>query len=163
VSLLGRRPILTTALLITLPLSVDGQTTASSFKVSGQHDTSLALLVPKETNSARLRALVLSLRDARRRNDLAKVLPPTTQKGAYGPYAVVVVYVFSEERWATSTALKECTEARGGSPLDMECTRHIRAYYMYAKAFGRQPEHEEGSVGYAEGSQVRSRPYEKLF
>ena len=143
--------------------TADAQDARTPFKVTSQNGTVVGLTVPNGTMPAQLRALVFSLREARRKNELRSLIPPTTPKGAYGPYAVVVVYIMSEERWATSAALRECDQARGGSDFDKECTGRIRAYYFFTTGIGSQREQEQGSVGYAEGSQVRSRPYEKLF
>ena len=146
-----------------VPAVAQTQDKPPSFTVAGRNGRSVALLVPKSTTPSQLRALVLSLREARRKNELANFFPPTTPRGQFGPYAIVIVYVMSEERWATWGALKECNEARGGSDLEQQCGRNVRAFYFYGKSLGSQPDNEEGSVGYAEGKKVFSRPYEKLF
>jgi hypothetical protein len=130
-----------------------------SFKVTGQHMTNLAVLVPKDTPNEQLKTLVLALRKARRENRLGELLPPTTPRGSRGPHGIAVVYVYSEPEWATTDALRKCVNASANTPLYKECGRHVRAYYFYAA----QPENEEGSVGYAEGKQVFTKSYQKLF
>jgi len=55
--------------------------------------------------------------------------------------------------------LRKCTKASANTPFYTECGRHVRAYYFY----GARPETEEGSVGYAEGKQVFTKNYQKLF
>ena len=129
------------------------------FKVTAQYRTNLALLVPRETSNEQLKALVLTLRKARRDNRLDQLLPPTTPGGSKGPYGIVVVYVYSEPDWATVGALQKCVNASANTPLYDECGRHVRAHYFYAA----QPGNEEGSVGYAEGKRVYTKDYQKLF
>lgn len=130
-----------------------------SFKVTGQHMTNVALLLPKDTSSEQLKMLVLALRKARRENRLGQFLPATTPRGSKGPYGIVVVHIYSEPEWATTDALRKCVNASANTPFYTECGRHVRAYYFYAA----QPENEEGSVGYAEGKQVFTKSYQKLF
>ena len=130
-----------------------------TFKVTGQHMTGLALLVPKDTSSEQLKTLVVALRKARRENRLGQFLPPTTLRGSRGQHGIVVVYIYSEPEWATTDALRKCVNASANTPLYTECGRHVRAYYFYAA----QPENEEGSVGYAEGKKVFTKSYQKLF
>ena len=132
------------------------------FKVTAQHRTVLALLVPRETTNEQLKTLILTLRKARRENSLAQLLPPTTPGGSKGPYGIVVVYVYSEPEWATAGALQKCTNASANTPLYVECGRHVRAHYFYAAAAATS-EHEEGMVGYAEGKRVYTKDYQKLF
>lgn len=131
-----------------------------TFTVSGQYQTNVALLVPKDASNAQLKALILALRKARQDNALSKFFPPTTPKGSAGPYGIVVVYVYSDPAWATSASLKRCTtDVRGDTPAYADCSRPIRAYYL----FGAAPANEEGTVGYAEGKRVYTKHYEKLF
>lgn len=132
------------------------------FKVTGQHMTAIALLVPKETTNEQLKALVFALRKARQEKSLGKLLPPTTSRGSKDPYGIVVVYVYSEPEWATSAALQKCSNASANTPLYIECGRHVRAHYFYGAA-AATPEHEEGMLGYAEGKRVYTKVYEKLF
>lgn len=130
-----------------------------SFKVAGQHVTNLAVLVPKDTSNEQLKTLVLALREARRENRLGQLLPPTTPRGNRGPHGIAAVYIYSEPDRATTDTLRKCVNASANTPLYTECGRHVRAYYFYAA----QPENEEGSVGYAEGKQVFTKSYQKLF
>ena len=128
------------------------------FKVTGRHRTALALLVPKETTSGQLKALILALRTARQEKRLDKLIPATTPGGAAGSYGVVVVWVYSEPEWATSAALERCNLASWNTPTYVECGRHVRAYYYYGVGTP-----EEGSIGYAEGKHIYTKVYEKLF
>jgi hypothetical protein len=130
-----------------------------SFTLNAQVMRSFALLVPEGTSNDQLKALVLGLRQARRENRLSELLPPTTPRGSKGPYGIVVVYVYSEPEWASPEALRKCINASATTPLYTECGRHVRAYYFY----GAEPENEEGSLGYAEGKQVFTKNYQKLF
>jgi hypothetical protein len=132
---------------------------AAPFKVTAQYRTNLALLVPSETQNEQLKNLVLALRKARQENKLGQLLPPTTPGGSKGPYGIVVVYVYSEPEWATVAALQKCVNASANTPLYVECGKHVRAHFFY----GAQPETEEGSVGYAEGKQIYTKHYQKLF
>jgi hypothetical protein len=127
--------------------------------VSGQYETEIALLVPKSASAEQLKAIVLALRDARRENRLGALLPPTTPSGTRGPYGIVVVYVYSEQRWATAEPLRKCANAVAGTSLYKDCGAHVRAHYFYT-AISRD---EEGSLGYAEGTTVFTKPYQKLF
>jgi hypothetical protein len=105
------------------------------------------------------RTLIFALRGARRQNRLGELLPPTTPGGSKGPYGVVIVYVYEDPEWATAVGLEKCVNASADTVLYVECGRHVSAHYFYAA----QPEHEEGSVGYAEGKQVYTKNYRKLF
>lgn len=130
---------------------------AAPFKVTAQYMNNLALVVPNETSSEQLRALVLTLRKARRENRLGELLPPTTPGGNKGPYGVVNVYVYSEPSWATTAMLQKCVTVPGGTALDVECGRHIRAYYS-SDWMGT----EMGGIGWAD-DHVRTRDYQELF
>jgi hypothetical protein len=140
------------------PAGARGADELPQFKVSGRHMTGLALLVPKETTSAQLKALILALRKARQDKRLDKLIPATTPGGSAGPYGIVVVSVYTEPEWATSAALERCTVASWNTPTYVECGRHIRAYYYYAVTAS-----EQGSIGYAEGNRIFTKVYEKLF
>lgn len=127
------------------------------FKVAAQYETNLALVVPKETSNGQLRTLVFTLQKARRENRLGQLLPPTTPGGSRGPYGVVNVYVYTEPNWATAAMLEKCVNGLGGTALDVECGRHIRAYYS-SNWIGT----ELGGVGWAD-EHVRTKDYEELF
>jgi hypothetical protein len=129
------------------------------FSVSAQNRTELALLVDRGTTHAQLKALVLALREARGKNQLGRLIPPTTPRGAAGPYAIVVVYVYSDPQWATLEALRRCNKASFGTPLFDKCSANVRAHYFY----GLMPPNEIGMVGYAEGDRVYTKDYEKFF
>jgi hypothetical protein len=130
------------------------------FTVSAQNGTELALLVDQGTTHAQLKALVLALREARGRNQLGRLIPPTTPRGKAGPYAIVVVYVYSDPQWATPEALRRCNKASFGTPLFDKCSANVRAHYFYSVMASPN---EIGTVGYAEGKRVYTKDYEKLF
>ena len=145
--------------LTTLALAGAQAQQLPSFKVTGQYETDIALLVPKNTSNEQLKALVLALRDARRENRLGALIPPTTPGGTRGPYGIVVAYVYSDPRWATSESLRKCTNASPRSSLYADCGGHVSAYYFYT-AMSRE---EEGSLGYAEGGTVFTKVHQRLF
>ena len=140
------------------PVRAHGADDVPKFKITGSHNSSLALLVPPDTTAAQLKALILAFRKARQERRLETLIPATTPHGSAGPYGIVVVYVYTEPAWATSEVLARCSGAKFGSSSDVECSRRIRAHYYYGGGYS-----EEGSVGYAEGTRVLTKPYEKLF
>lgn len=147
--------------IILLPIKLSGQE-IPPFKIIGKYQTSLTLLVPAKTTDAELKKLIFKFREARVSNELSRLIPPTTPKGSKGSYAVVDIYVFSEEIWASSEKLGKFIRTSMKSKSDREFSReyanHIRAYYFYSIPASE----ETGSIGYDDGMD-RSKKYKKLF
>jgi hypothetical protein len=131
------------------------------FQVVGQEGTVLSLLVDTSTTPEQLRAFVRDLRSARKKGRLADFgIPPTTLGGSAGDHGIVMIFVFTEPAWATQARLRKSLEVSGSDPYYREFGEHVRAYYYFTAAGDGS---EEGMLGYAEGSEVYSRPHELLF
>jgi hypothetical protein len=104
------------------------------FKVSAQNANEVALLVDKHVTRAQLKTPVLALRKARQENQLGRLIAPTTPRGSRGPYAIVVVYVYSDPEWATPDALRRGNQASFGTPSFDKCSASVRAHYFWVYA-----------------------------
>lgn len=135
-----------------------------SFKIVGRDRTSLSILVPPDTAKNQIKELILEFRKARQTGTLSKMIPPTTPGEEYGNYAVVVVFIFSEPRWASAAKLRDYWNpgityslSKAARKMDREYEKHIRGEYYYS--IGAD---EYGSVGYSDGV-FRTKDYKKLF
>jgi hypothetical protein len=131
-----------------------------SFKVVGQDKTAISIIVPPNTTTAQLKSLTYEFRKARMSNMLSKMIPPTTKGGAMGDYAIVWIFMFSEQEWASESNLKRFIKSSLKNPLDQVFDRgyapHIKAEYYYSIG------EEYGNIGYDDGI-VRNKAYKKLF
>ena len=131
-------------------------------KVVGKDKTAISIVVPPQTTKEQLKALIYGFRKARNENTLSKMIPPTTPGGAYGNYAIVWIFVFSEPSWASTDKLKKFINVSLKRPSDIkfskEYARHVRAEYYYAGA------EEYGTIGYEDDiTSIRTKEYKKLF
>jgi hypothetical protein len=143
--------------------SADSTSVASSipkFQVIAQYSRNLSILVPKDTTTERLKALIFEFMAARKSNKLSKMIPATTRGDRLGDYSVVSILVFSEPDWATSDKLKRFIESESDADLqfDKEYVKHIKATYSYVALLSS----EQGALGYNDGV-VRSPNYEGLW
>jgi len=129
-------------------------------QVVAQYNNWLSILVPQNTTTEQLKALILEFRSARKTNTLSKMIPATTPGNPSGHYAIVGIFVFSEADWATVDKLKRFIESKSDADLqfDKEYIKHIKAVYSYIASLSS----EEGSLGYYDGH-LRSQNYEKLW
>lgn len=95
------------------------------------------------------------------------MIPATTAGGKFGPYAVVIIYVFSEPKWATYENLKRFEETSEYIPEEVkwgeEFGQHIRAHY-WCHVLGDIK--ELGTLGYEEkliNTKIKTPVFEKLF
>lgn len=119
----------------------------------------ISVVVKRETTDDQLKALIYSIRDARRNGHLYQMIPPTTPGGASGDYGIVWIFIFSDTAWATKDKLSRFVN---GSNQDQsflrEFIQHVRAEYYYSSGS------EYGSIGcYDSDTKIRSRNYIKLF
>jgi hypothetical protein len=130
------------------------------WKVKAQYGTVLSIPIPDMTTSEDLEYLLKNFQTSRKDNTLSKLgLPKTTAGGIAGDYAILMLLIFDEEKWTSLELLKKSMAVAPDSSFYKEYNSHIRAYYYYT-ALG---DAEEGSIGYAEGSTVYTKPYKLLF
>lgn len=115
------------------------------------------VLVPANTTSGQLKSLIWEFRGARAGRSLTRYIP-----GIKGdPHMRVMIYVFSDPKWATQNEYKKyeraSTETQPGKSISKAYLNHIRASYEYDPA-GK----EYGSLGHDDGL-MRSVSYKKLF
>jgi hypothetical protein len=154
------------ALLTAISPSASAQPKATAaafppFKVAGHDSTAFTIVVAPSTTEQQLTALINGFRAARANGSLNQLIPPTTARGSKGPYAVVMLFVMSDPRWATSQRLHAFINptTSGISAAEREFGKRVLAYYYYTY-IGNQ---DIGSLGYeAEGHRYTAK-YKKLF
>ncbi len=149
--------------LVLLP-ALSGAADLPSFKVAGHDGTSLSILVPQKTSSEQIKALIFEFRRARKANQLSGMIPPTTPGDEYGNYAVIIIFIFSEPRWASAAKLRDYWNpgtpyARTKTPKrdHKEYEKHIRGEYYYS--IGSE---EYGSLGYSDRV-YQTKDFKRLF
>jgi hypothetical protein len=100
-----------------------------TFKVGGQDETDVSIVVDKGTSRDGLRALVLAFRTAREENRFRELIPPTTPKGNAGPYAIVNIYVMDDPTWANAEHLRIAVSADVSKKFEKEFAAHTLATY----------------------------------
>lgn len=135
-----------------------------SFKIAGRDGTSLSILVPPDTTREQIKQLICEFRRARRANTISKMIPPTTPGEEYGDYAVMIIFIFSEPRWASAAKLRDYwnpgvsySRAKTARKTHKEYEKHIRGEYYYS--IGSE---EYGSVGYSDRV-FHTKDYKRLF
>lgn len=104
------------------------------FKVGGQDETDVSIVVDKGTSRDGVRALVLALRTAREQDRFRELIPPTTPKGNAGAYAIVNVYVMDDPTWANAEHLRILVSADASKKFDKEFDAHTRGTYLLNQA-----------------------------
>jgi hypothetical protein len=135
-----------------------------SYKIAGRDRTSLSILVPPDATKNQIRELILEFRRARHANTLSSMIPPTTPGEEYGNYAVIVIFIFSEPRWASAAKLRDYwnpgvqySRPKSSNKPHREYEKHIRGEYYYSIGSG-----EYGSVGYSD-QVFHTKDYKRLF
>lgn len=156
------------ALLLTLSyltcMLLGGSAIAASslpkFEVVGRYKTTLSIVVPRNTTSEQLQALILQFRAATKSNSLSTMIPATTPGGQLGDYAIIWVLVLTDRGWASTDNLQRfinsSAESAPDKKYDKEYVKHIKAEYFYSDS------EEYGNLGYDDG-EYQSPNYKKLF
>jgi len=122
----------------------------------------VSVLVASNTTSDQLKSLINEFRKARITSSLTKYIPATTPGIKGNPYSQVIIFVFSDPKWATENEYKKYERAsmrsQAGKIIAKTYLNHIRASYEWNMLDGK----EYGSLGYDEGG-TRSTSYKKLF
>jgi len=130
------------------------------FKVAWKTGIIIGLVVPSKTTKKQLTDLIHTFRLARRNNTLSSLLPPITP-GLPDKYAMFIIYIFSDQKWATLEKYKEYETANiktaKGRAISSSYINHIIASYEY-ELDGK----EYGTLGYDDGGD-KSAHYKKLF
>ena len=130
------------------------------FEVVGRDKTTLSIVVPRNTTSEQLQALILQFRAARKSNSLSTMIPATTPGGQLGDYAIIWVLVLTDRGWASTDNLQRFINSGAESATDKKhdkkYVKHIKAEYFYSQS------EEYGNLGYDDGA-YESPNYKKLF
>jgi hypothetical protein len=122
----------------------------------------VSVLVASNTTSDQLKSLIHEFRKARMASSLTKYIPATTPGVKGDPHAQVIIFVFSDPKWATENEYKKYERAsmtsQAGKTTAKTYLNHIRASYEWNMLDGK----EYGSLGYDEGG-MRSASYKTLF
>lgn len=152
--------ILSSLTCMVLGSSAIAASSLPQFEVVGRDNTTLSIVVPRNTTSEQLQALILQFRAARKSNSLSTMIPATTPGGQLGDYAIVWVLVLTERGWASTNNLQRFINSSGESATDKKHDKnyvtHIKAEYFYSNA------EEYGTLGYDDG-EYQSPNYKKLF
>ncbi len=130
------------------------------FKVASKNGIILCLVVPPTTTEKQLTDLIYKFKQAKRDNTLSSLIPPINL-GLPDKYTMFIIYIFNDQKWATSEKYKEYEYANDktskGRAISKAYINHIVAYYEYDMN-GK----EYGTLGYDEGGD-KSKRYKKLF
>jgi hypothetical protein len=122
----------------------------------------VSVLVASNTTPDQLKSLIHEFRKARKASSLTKYIPATTPGAKNNPHAQVIIYVFSDPKWATENEYKKYERAsmtsQAGKTISKMYLNHIKASYEY----NILDEKEYGSLGHDDGV-MRSASYKKLF
>ena len=122
----------------------------------------VGVLAPAKTTNDQLKALIYEFKKARMTSSLTKYIPATTPGIKDDPYQQVIIFVFSDPKWATEDEYKKyersSMKTQSGKSTAKTYLNHIRASYEWDKFEGK----EYGSLGCDEGG-MRSASYKKLF
>ena len=121
-----------------------------SFRVSAAAEQALSIVVPHDTTPEQLRKLIVRFKTARARGRLSDLIPPTTPRGKKGPYAIVQVFVFKDEEWATQKRLERAMMAGfSDGKFSKQFDKHTCATYLYTIVSGPT---EIGVLGSIDGA-----------
>lgn len=122
----------------------------------------VSVLVASNTTSDQLKSLIHEFSKARKAFSLTKYIPATTPGIKGDPHAQVIIFIFSDPKWAIENEYYKYERAsmtsQEGKSTAITYLNHIRASYEYNMIDGK----EYGSLGYDEGG-MRSASYKKLF
>lgn len=128
----------------------------------------VGLIVPEQATASQIAGLLTRLKEARRDNTLASLLPPTTPGHQLGDHTIARVYIFSSAKSATPEAIKVLSRgahAPGALYPDAipfeEAMEQVRGYYQLDLREAAHP--ELGTIGFADPSGVHSAGYKRLF
>lgn len=134
---------------------------APPFTVAWKEGVILGLLVPAKTTKEQLKALVYKLRQAKKDNNLASLLPPINL-GLKDKYAGFILLFFSDQKWSTIEEYKKYERANertaNGRAISKAYLNQIVASYSYEFVNGK----EYGAIGYNDGAD-KSAQFKKLF
>lgn len=146
-------------------------TTVPTFKMTASVPTmnAICLLVPEQTTDSQVVALVTYLRDARKDQSLASILPPTTPDNDFDEFSIASIFIFSDRKYAVEQAIQILSvgaHAPGdiyGEEIPYEVAmEHVRGHYLVNLNNKNKP--EQGSLGYGEeATGLYSRRYLPIF
>ncbi len=143
------------------PVMFKVHATASEYKA-------ISLVVASGATHSQVVNLLKSLRTKRQENELASLLPPTTQGHKLGPHAYADIYVFSDPKYAAAETIARLSRGAKapttmlGSDIPFEVAmEHVRGHYRIDMANAEHP--DTASLGFADPSGVHSEHYRKLF
>lgn len=122
----------------------------------------VSVLVAPTTTSEQLKALIYAFRKAKKEGSLSQYIPATTPGVKGDPHQTVMIFVFSDPKWASEFEYKKYERAgistQKDKSISKEYLNHIRASYEYDFIDGK----EYGALGYDIGT-LRSSTFKKLF
>lgn len=133
----------------------------SAFKVVGRSNPALALVVPQSINRDRLIGILRQFQRARRDGTFDRLIPPTTAGGKLGNYAVVMVFILSDKKLASTQQLQRFLNDDPHTKSFRKFANSIKAYYYYTWF----QNYEEGTIDYREDNvdEFKTKDYEKVF
>jgi hypothetical protein len=154
--------VLVLVILIILSTSNSTAQNIPKIQVIWRSGIIVSVLVASNTTQDQYKSLINEFRKARKTHSLTKFIPATTPGIKDDPHAQVIIFVFSDSKWATENEYKKYERAsmrsQAGKTTSKTYLNHIRASYEYNMLDGK----EYGSLGYDEGG-TRSASYKKLF
>lgn len=128
------------------------------FQVQWRTGIIVSVVVTPKTTKDQLKALIFEFRKARRAHSLINYLPATTPGISDDPHAQVIIFVFSDPKWATKEKYNEYERSGMRSRIAQAYLDKITASFE----FNYLDSKEYGSLGYDEGG-MRSSSYKKFF
>jgi hypothetical protein len=155
-----KKIITATLFLIFLMTSSSVFAETPSFNVLWKQGIILGVLVPPSTPKEQLKDLIYKFKQAKKDQTISSLIPPVTV-GLKDKYRMVVIYVFSDSKWAQEEEYNKYKHADDkttkGRVISKAYLNHIAAYYEFTI-----DNKEYGSLGVSEFG-YKSAHYEKLF
>lgn len=152
---------LSVGLVILLSVAIAQAQPAPPLAFAWKEGIIMGLTVPSKTTKEQLKTLIHKLRQAKKDNNLASLIPPVNL-GLKDKYVGFILLIFSDQKWATQTEYKKYERADDNTSAGRATSRaylnHIAASYSLELADGK----EEGALGYYDGI-ARSAHFKKLF
>ena len=128
------------------------------FQVQWRAGIIVGVVVSPNSTKDQLKALIFEFQKARREHFLTKYLPATTPGISGDSHAQVIIFVFSDPKWATKEKYNEYEISGMRSQKAQAYLNKIIASFE----FNYMDSKEYGSLGYDEGG-MKSASFKKFF
>lgn len=131
------------------------------FREAGRWQGNVGVVVAPNATDEQLVALISALRKARMDGTLSPKIAPTTPGGQRGSFGYLLVFVFSDTKWATSKMIQAFMNEEPA--IEKDFGAHVLASYYYTEGASAANKQDTGSIGLEMLGRRFTTKYRRLF